>query len=260
MLSNVTGMLQVPEIKALLFKTGIMKTWQEEQIQSLLNCDSATDLFERIQLLAHELGFDYCAYGIRMPLPISAPKTEMFNNYPSGWQTSYKAKNYLAIDPTIALGNQTTLPFIWSDKLFSSARDLWEDARAHGLEHGWVQSCRDAQGISGMLTLARSGEKLLTSELRAKTSELSWLAQTAHFGMSRCLTAKMLPEAGMTLSSREIEVLRWTSEGKTSSEVADILRIAERTVNFHINNAMVKLNANNKTAAAIRAAVLGLLY
>lgn len=80
------------------------------------------------------------------------------------------------------------------------------------------------------------------------------------FGMSRCLTAKMLPEAGMTLSSREIEVLRWTSEGKTSSEVADILRIAERTVNFHINNAMVKLNANNKTAAAIRAAVLGLLY
>jgi LuxR family transcriptional regulator len=41
--------------------------------------------------------------------------------------------------------------------------------------------------------------------------------------------------------------------------VADILRIAERTVNFHINNAVVKLNANNKTAAAIRAAVLGLL-
>lgn len=237
-----------------------MKAWQDEQVQSLLNCSSAADLFMRIQMFAYELGFDYCAYGIRMPLPISAPKTEMFNNYPSDWQASYMAKNYLAIDPTIARGNHTTLPFIWSDELFASARDLWEDARKHGLEHGWVQSCRDARGTSGMLTLARPSEKLSASELHAKTTKMSWLAQTAHSGMSRCLTAKMLPEAEMKLSSREIEVLRWTAEGKTSSEVADILRIAERTVNFHINNAMVKLNANNKTAAAIRAAVLGLLY
>ncbi|MGA7750507.1 MAG: autoinducer binding domain-containing protein [Gallionella sp.] len=237
-----------------------MKAWQEEQIQLLLNCKSATDSFQRVTVLALELGFDYCAYGIRMPLPISAPRTEMFNNYPADWQTYYQAQSYLAVDPTVAQGSRSTLPFVWSDELFASSRDLWEDARAYGLEYGWVQSCRDAQGISGMLTLARAQEDLSASELRAKTPEMSWLAQTAHFGMARCLTAKLLPEAEVMLSNREIEVLRWTAEGKTSSEVADILRIAERTVNFHINNAMAKLKASNKTAAAIRAAVLGLLY
>ena len=51
-----------------------MKAWQEEQVQSLLICDSAADLFQRVTKLARELGFDYCAYGIRMPLPISAPR------------------------------------------------------------------------------------------------------------------------------------------------------------------------------------------
>lgn len=237
-----------------------MKAWQEEQVQSLLIYDSAADLFQRVTVLARELGFDYCAYGIRMPLPISAPRTEMFNNYPTGWQAYYQTQSYLAVDPTVAQGGRSTLPFIWSDELFASARDLWEDARAYGLEYGWVQSCRDARGISGMLTLARAQEDLSASELRAKTPEMSWLAQTAHFGMARCLTAKLLPEAEIILSNREIEVLRWTAEGKTSNEVADILRITERTVNFHINNAMVKLNANNKTAAVIRASVLGLLY
>lgn len=237
-----------------------MKAWQEEQVQLLLSCDSAADSFQRVTVLARGLGFDYCAYGIRMPLPISAPRTEMFNNYPTDWQTCYQAQSYLVVDPTVAQGSRSTLPFVWSDELFASARDLWEDARAYGLEYGWVQSCRDAQGISGMLTLARAQEDLSASELRAKTPEMSWLAQTAHFGMARCLLAKLLPEAEVTLSSREVEVLRWTAEGKTSSEVADILRIAERTVNFHINNAMAKLKANNKTAAAIRAAVLGLLY
>lgn len=237
-----------------------MKAWQEEQVQSLLICDSATELFQRVTAMARELGFDYCAYGIRMPLPVSSPRTEMFNNYPGAWQACYLEQNYLAVDPTVAQGVRSTMPFVWSDELFATARNLWEDARGHGLEYGWVQSCRDARGISGMLTLARAGEDLSSGELCAKTPEMSWLAQTAHVGMARCLTDKLLPEAAVTLSSREVEVLRWTAEGKTSNEVADILKIAERTVNFHINNAMLKLNANNKTAAVIRASVLGLLY
>lgn len=237
-----------------------MKAWQEEQVQSLLGCDSAADSFQRFTVLAQGLGFDYCAYGIRMPLPISAPKTEMFNNYPAAWQTCYREQNYLAVDPTVVQGIRSTLPFVWADELFAPARHLQEDAKAYGLAYGWAQSCRDAQGNIGMLTLSRSREDLSDSELRAKTPEMSWLAQTAHFGMARCLTAKLLPEAEVALSSREAEVLRWTAEGKTSNEVADILRIAERTVNFHINNAVAKLKANNKTAAAVRAAVLGLLY
>jgi LuxR family transcriptional regulator, quorum-sensing system regulator SolR len=237
-----------------------MKAWQEEQVQSLLSSASAEDLFRQLTVMARGLGFDYCAYGIRMPLPISEPKTEMFNNYPGVWQKCYQEQNYLAVDPTVVRASRSTMPFVWSDELFSSARNLWEDAKAHGLEFGWAQSCRDVQGISGMLTLSRSREDLSGSELHDKTPEMSWLVQLAHFGMSRRLTSKLLPEAEVTLSQREVEVLRWTAEGKTSGEVADILRIAERTVNFHITNAVIKLNASNKTAAAIRASVLGLLY
>jgi len=237
-----------------------MKAWQEEQVQSLLSSTSAEDLFRQLTVMARELGFDYCAYGIRMPLPISEPKTEMFNNYPGTWQKCYQEQNYLAVDPTVVRASRSTMPFVWSDELFASARNLWEDAKAHGLEFGWAQSCRDVQGISGMLTLSRSQENLSGSELRAKTPEMSWLVQLAHFGMARRLTSRLLPEAEVVLSKREVEVLRWTAEGKTSGEVADILRIAERTVNFHLSNAVTKLNASNKTAAAIRASVLGLLY
>jgi LuxR family transcriptional regulator, quorum-sensing system regulator SolR len=237
-----------------------MKAWQEEQVQLLLSGTSAEDLFQQLTILARGLGFDYCSYGIRMPLPISAPKTEVFSNYSSAWQKCYQEQNYLVVDPTVVRGSRSTMPFVWTDELFAPARNLREDAKAHGLEYGWAQSCRDVQNIGGMLTLSRSHEDLSGSELRAKTPEMIWLVQLAHFGMSRCLTSRLLPEAEVTLSKREIEVLRWTAEGKTSGEVADILRITERTVNFHITNAVTKLNANNKTAAAIRASVLGLLY
>ncbi len=236
-----------------------MKAWQEEQIQSLLTCDNAPELFQRVTQLAQEIGFDYCAYGIRMPIPISAPRTEMFSNYPAAWLALYQAQNYLMTDPSITQATRTSMPFVWTEELFATSRALWKDARAHGLEYGWVQSCRDPQGTGGMLTLARSNEEMSPKELHGINQQLSWLAQTTHFGMARCLTNKLLPESQVVLSNREIAVLRWTAEGKTSGEVADILKIAERTVNFHINNAVVKLQANNKTAAAIRAAVLGLL-
>ncbi|MEW7980957.1 MAG: helix-turn-helix transcriptional regulator [Candidatus Sedimenticola endophacoides] len=71
---------------------------------------------------------------------------------------------------------------------------------------------------------------------------------------------KVMLESTVQLTEREIMVLRWTAEGKTSGEISSILDITERTVNFHIANAMVKLNAVNKTAAVIRAAMVGLLY
>ncbi|MHB8249718.1 MAG: LuxR C-terminal-related transcriptional regulator [Acidithiobacillus sp.] len=40
-------------------------------------------------------------------------------------------------------------------------------------------------------------------------------------------------------------------------KIAESPRISERTVNFHIRNAMAKPNAGNKTDAVLRSAMLG---
>ena len=71
---------------------------------------------------------------------------------------------------------------------------------------------------------------------------------------------RLIPECTAKLSAQELTVLRWTGEGYCSREIAQLMNIAERTVNFHATNATAKLNASNKTAAVMRAAVLGLLY
>lgn len=237
-----------------------MRAWQEDQIEVLQSIETEGDRFQLIASIAQEIGFEYCAYGVRLPLPFSQPRTVMFNNYPDAWQQEYQVKGYLAVDPTVQHGTRSLLPVVWSDKLFSQVPELWEDARSYGLEHGWAQSSRDVNGVGGMLTLARSGESLSGLELEEKMLKMSWLTQVAHLGLSQQITAKMIPESKVTLTDREVAVLRWTADGKTSGEIAEILRISERTVNFHIQNVMQKLNAANKTAATVRAAVLGLLY
>lgn len=52
-----------------------------------------------------------------------------------------------------------------------------------------------------------------------------------------------------SLSQRELEVLKWLKEGKSSWEISAILNISERGVNFHINNILIKLNAANRVHA-----------
>lgn len=236
-----------------------MKAWQENQLQALQSNQCGHQIFQTILKFSNELDFDYCAYGLRMPLPLTNPKTLMFNNYPEDWQTQYQAKNYLATDPSVQLATRSLMPILWTDDLFKDAHDLWDDARSIGLRVGWAQSIRDFSGVISMLTLARSSDPITENELNTKQFKIAWLTQTAHLAMSKCLTPEMMPEVNAKLSKREIEALQWTAVGKTSGEISRILNITERTVNFHINNVVIKLNAPNKTSAAIKAALLGLL-
>ena len=63
----------------------------------------------------------------------------------------------------------------------------------------------------------------------------------------------------MELSQRELEILKWTAEGKTSAEISLILCISENTVNFHQKNMQKRFNAPNRTQVASYAAAMGLI-
>jgi LuxR family transcriptional regulator len=236
-----------------------MESWQEDIIHELTTVQCEEVLFKVLVDIARKLDFDYCAYGLRTPIPVSRPEFVVINNYPKNWQKRYYENKYLSIDPTVSHGVHSLEPIVWDDKVFVSVRDFWEEARSYGLRFGWAQSSRDVHGVAGMLTLARSGEPLIVDELREKSLKMSWLAQCSHFGMSRIISNKLLPETDIALTKREVRVLQWTADGKTSSDISKILGITERTVNYHINNVIKKLGTTNKVAATVRAVVLGIL-
>jgi LuxR family quorum-sensing system transcriptional regulator SolR len=237
-----------------------MKPWQLEQVEAAPTPKTPEQLFQRFAAAARQLGFDYCAYGTRLPLPVTKPRVVTFNNYPLEWRRIYVERDYISIDPTVQLGARSSMTMIWSDQLFASVPQMWKEAQSFGLRYGWCRSSFDSNGVGGLLTLARSAEPILEQELREKSMMMDWLTHTAHQAMSKCLMHRLIPECMAKLSTQELTVLRWTGEGYCSREIAQLMNIAERTVNFHATNATAKLNASNKTAAVMRAAVLGLLY
>lgn len=58
-----------------------------------------------------------------------------------------------------------------------------------------------------------------------------------------------LKKAHAGLTKREIEVLHWVKEGKSSWEISMILKCSARNIDFHISNVKNKLNAMTRAQA-----------
>lgn len=233
--------------------------WIRELLASLGSAGSAEELFARISKTAGQLGFSSCSYGLRLPVPASKPQIRVLDNYPRDWMRHYQRSGYLQVDPTVSLGMSTNDLVIWNDKIFKSAPALWHDARSIGLNVGLAQPAWGPGGSFGLLSLSREAEAISISEVAMHRRKLIWLTQAVHASMHTLMIPHMIPEGHSALTARECEIIRWTADGKTSEEVAVILGVSIRTVNFHIQNALGKLNSSNKIQAAVKAVALGLV-
>ena len=63
----------------------------------------------------------------------------------------------------------------------------------------------------------------------------------------------------VSLSEREAEALTWAARGKSSAEAAMLMGVTERTVNFHVENAMRKLGVGSRIQAALLAVRTGMI-
>jgi DNA-binding NarL/FixJ family response regulator len=70
----------------------------------------------------------------------------------------------------------------------------------------------------------------------------------------------LLAENAMQLSSRELEVLKLITEGKSNKEIAQDLFITSHTVKAHVSNIIQKLSAKDRTDASVRAFRQGLFH
>ena len=150
--------------------------------------------------------------------------------------TSTMAKSWAQDEATKNLYHPTrVLPIIWTDELFSEVPALWRDSHEHGLCHGWSQSVQDGPGGMGLTSLSRTLPALSAHELNEKYDRMQWLAQMTHTLLSRIIRSQNAARV-RHLTSREIEVLKWTADGKSSQDIADILTLSKNTVDFHIKN------------------------
>lgn len=208
---------------------------------------------------AERLDFRFFALAFRQSLPGTGLNPQFISNYPSHWVEHYKQRGYNKIDPIHRQGARTRSLIVWSDNLFSRASSFWEEAKQAGLSVGVSQSNWSAGGVYSILSLARSGiplDRQAATELEPFVLLLSDMVMLRAQGL---LTRSQQRIQRASLTDREIEILRWSADGKKAFELAGMLGISESTVNFHLHNARRKLGFSTKFEAAAYAAKQGLL-
>jgi len=141
--------------------------------------------------------------------------------------------------------------------LFRLAQDAIERAIVHA--HATQISIRlDRQEERLVLTLADDGDPGLGLDTllgaRRRIEQLGGSIATSigpHGGLQ--LVAGIAVAPPPTLTPRELEVLRWLSEGLSNKAIAAALGVSPRTINFHLDNLYSKLGVASRTEAVLAA-------
>jgi DNA-binding NarL/FixJ family response regulator len=102
------------------------------------------------------------------------------------------------------------------------------------------------------------GRRLGADDYVTKPIDFERLVHIINARLLGVARTKRLPRRA-ELNDRQIQVLTWVARGMTSAEIARKLRLSKRTVDFHINNARIKLRAATRAEAAIKAVADGLI-
>jgi DNA-binding CsgD family transcriptional regulator len=185
------------------------------------------------------------------------------DNTPMGYEVMASDPSRWRRDPISQHCKRQTMPIIWGQSTFlaADAIDLWESQAPFGYRNGIAMALHMPEGRHFMLGVDRD-QALPTEggELTRMVADLQLFAVHAQDTAMRVLVSESLRPECPSLTPRELEVLRWTMDGKTAREISDVLGITERTVVAHLQGSMQKLGCSSKHQAVLKALRLGLVF
>lgn len=256
---------------------GTMTIILDDVLNRIMDSGSIAQLAPAIDDLSTQCGFAASTYAdlSQIPLP-DEPVPYYTSTLDRGFLDVYLDNDLAGFDPIVRRAAASNAPFLWTDcadyrqhlkprpGVKGRVHLLVGLTRDYGYEDGYVIPChaRDQSGRprSGVISLFWPGDPRPLSRPDALPAWFR-LAALVYHERSLALRAEgesdVLPQPKLT--DREREVLVWACRGKTTSETSDILNLSERTVEFHIANAMRKLNVHNKVHCVAVAVQMGLV-
>lgn len=232
-------------------------------IEALESATTESCVFSICQSFCQLFEADYFTYGVIFSSSFNHPKHKIINNYPVAWKKQYDRNAYLLIDPIITHCTHSSGLVFWpiNEQKFSllnlNVQKMMCSAKTHGLVTSITIPIHDHRGCTGFFGLcSKQDTPSIRAHMKSIAPYVSYFTPFIH--------EKMIELEGISnsrkktaLTEREKECLSWGADGKTAWEIASILSISERTVNFHLQNTMQKLKTVSKPHAIAKAIAQG---
>jgi DNA-binding CsgD family transcriptional regulator len=212
---------------------------------------------------AQQLGFDKVAAMVAVDRPGLVPEFASVNNAPMAFEQGFVDVGMARRDPVMQHIKRNTTPIIWTQKTYldAGAIDVWDVQAQFGYRNGVAMALHLPEGRHFTIGVERDQPLPSDSiELTRMVADLQLFAVHAQDTALRILVSESSQPECPALTPRELEVLRWTMDGKTAKAIGTVLNVTERTAVAHLQNAMLKLNVNSKHQAVLKALRLGLIH
>jgi len=117
-------------------------------------------------------------------------------------------------------------------------------------------------GISGFILKTSGGEQLVTAVRCAARGEavlpIPLMRQLRRAAMHSPEPAGK-DGGSLAISSKEFEILKQIAQGKSNRDIAELLLMSQRSLEYGLTNLFVKLGVKSRVEAAIKAKQLGFL-
>ena len=229
---------------------------------SVLEAKSRDEFQAELVRFTKQLGFETVSATAVIDHFLGDPEFITVDNTPSAYRDTFLDRSHAKRDPVSQHCKTKSVPIIWDQATYTAADrgELWEHQARFGYRHGISLALHMPEGRHFLLGIDR--DQALPkdpTEVTRMVAALQLFAVHAQEAAMRILLPAPSESGLPALTPRELETLRWTMEGKTAWEVANVLGISERTAVLHANNAMHKLGCVNKHQAVLKALRLGLI-
>lgn len=175
------------------------------------------------------------------------------------WRQHYDASGFTDRDELLTYGLTSDAPTTWNTfrrgrAIKGRKAEIYEDARAFGLNDGFYPPIRQRDGSMVAVSMMASQE---LPQTRTTLAALHMLAIYYHMaadrlGLMQWLAPLSEPERPV-LTPRQLECLRWVAAGESASKIGRILALSEHTVNEHLQGARKRLGVRTTTQAVTAA-------
>jgi DNA-binding CsgD family transcriptional regulator len=234
-----------------------------QDFQDVADAADIPTLETRLVRFANELGFGIISGALVVEHAAGRVSTFHLGNTPEAFASTFASTSVGRRDPVMRRLKRLSAPFIYDQSMYVSeqAADLWEMQALFGYKTGIAMALHLPGGKHFVMGVDRDqplpGDDVIVTRMMA---DLQLLAVHAQETAVRLLAPQVhgVPYVPR-LTDREVEILKWTAEGKSAWAVGQILNISEHNVKYHVKRILVKLEVSSKHLAAAKAKALGLI-
>jgi DNA-binding CsgD family transcriptional regulator len=228
-------------------------------LQATRSIVTTPDLAAHLNSALRDLGFPNVSVTTITPLRLFQ---EPWRSLPDEFIKTYETRRWHIIDPILQFARYTSLPFRWSSLesshfgLSPAQSRFLSDMQSFGLYSGLSIPFHGPKGACDVISISRAVPQPVTETEFDEIAAIALIAWRRHLEFGARPGRPGLP---VVLTDREAECLELMQSGKTYAEMAALLGVTRKTIDFHARNVMHKLGANNRVTAVVIALRLGMI-